>query len=205
MSQEIDNTKKHGGGPKTPEGKQRSSLNATRHGLLARAVVLPTEKAEAFHELLNDYIRDFAPQTRFEQDLVEELAATRWRLQRIWAMENTAIQIGMKRTEQAARAEFGDELAGNVVTTLAFIEMSGETRALQLLNRYESRLNKRFHQIQVELKAIAKTRNDEAKAASAEAKKSLPNELPQPRPIRPIDDKTPPSPIKIPPKQEDAA
>jgi hypothetical protein len=201
----MDNNKKHGGGPKTPEGKQRSSLNATRHGLLARAVVLPTEKPDAFHEMLNEYIREFAPRTRFENDLVEELAATRWRLQRIWAMENTAIQIGMKRIEQAARAEFGDGLAGNVLTTLAFIEMSGETRALQLLNRYESRLNKRFHQIQVELKAIASARKAEQKVAAAEAKKSLPNELPQSRPIGPIDQKVSPSPVKLPPKQEDAA
>lgn len=204
MSQEINNSKKHGGGPKTPEGKRRSSLNAVRHGFTAETIVLPNEDKEAFEELLADYIYDFAPETRFELDLVHELVATRWRLQRIWGLENTVLQIGMKRTSEAAKAEFND-VKPDVRTALAFIEMSGESKAIQLMNRYEARLTRRFHQIQMELKALAAARKAEEKAARAESKKSLPNELPEPRPIRPIDSKTPPAPVKTPPKQEDAA
>src|SRR5689334_19210536 len=41
MSEQIDNSKKHPGGPKTPEGKRRSSLNSMRHGLTAQTIVLP--------------------------------------------------------------------------------------------------------------------------------------------------------------------
>jgi len=155
MSKEIDDSKKHGGGPKTPEGKRRSSLNAMRHGFTGYTFVLPTEDPAEFDELLEDYIHDFSPATRFELDLVHELAATRWRLQRLWGMESTLLQIGMHRSEQAARAEFPTSLADNLVTALAFIEMSGVTRSLQLLARYESRLARRFHQIQMELRAFA--------------------------------------------------
>src|SRR5690242_10612934 len=106
MSAENNNSKTHGGGPKTPEGKRRSSFNATRHGLMATTVVLPNENAAEFDALLEDYVHDWSPQTRFEMDLVQELAATRWRLQRLWGTESTILMIGMKRSEQAVRAEF---------------------------------------------------------------------------------------------------
>jgi hypothetical protein len=38
-------------GPQTPEGKAVIRLNALRHGLLARDVVLPVEDADAFQNL----------------------------------------------------------------------------------------------------------------------------------------------------------
>jgi hypothetical protein len=217
MSKEFDGSKKHGGGPKTLEGKRRSSLNATRHGFTAETILLPSEDPEAFQELLDDYVHDFAPQTRFELDLVHELVATRWRLQRIWGMESTIFQIGMKRSAEAVRAEFDGELPHNVHTALAFIEMSGDSRALQLLNRYETRLSRRFHQIQCELKAFANARkaeqNEEPSPVQPVAPQKVRNELagnrtrsgPAPRPIRPVDGKTPPAPFKAPPDKEDAA
>src|SRR5690348_12926809 len=37
-------------GPRTPEGKQRSSLNGTRHGILAQVIVLPKEDMDAYNE-----------------------------------------------------------------------------------------------------------------------------------------------------------
>ena len=41
-------------GPKTPEGKSAVSMNALRHGLRARTVVLPGEDPTEFHQLCND-------------------------------------------------------------------------------------------------------------------------------------------------------
>ncbi|MGB7723408.1 MAG: hypothetical protein WBL65_26150, partial [Bryobacteraceae bacterium] len=48
-------------GPITPEGKERSSTNALRHGLLAKCVVLENESSECFDELVTQHQERFAP------------------------------------------------------------------------------------------------------------------------------------------------
>jgi len=59
-------------GPKTPEGKARSSRNATRHGLLAKCVLLPHESRENFEVLLNQYMERFGPLDAVEEGLRSE-------------------------------------------------------------------------------------------------------------------------------------
>jgi hypothetical protein len=63
-------------GPKTREGKAAVRLNALRHRLRARTVVLPSENADDFHQLCADLETEFHPQTRAEQILVEEMAVS---------------------------------------------------------------------------------------------------------------------------------
>src|SRR5450755_3552825 len=77
-------------GPVTPEGKQRSSQNAVKHGLTARTVVLCTENHALFEELEQDYIDSLQPCTILELHLVQHIAVAEWRMRRAWAVE-TAI------------------------------------------------------------------------------------------------------------------
>jgi hypothetical protein len=76
-------------GPKTPEGKQRSSLNAMRHGLCAAIIVLPGENPQGFHDLMEQYVKRFCPD---EYTFIEEMAATYWRQRRGWCIETTLLK-----------------------------------------------------------------------------------------------------------------
>jgi hypothetical protein len=77
-------------GPITPQGKQRSSQNAVKHGLSARTIVLCSENHALFEQLEQDYIDSLQPTTILELHLVQRIAVAEWRLRRAWAV-STAI------------------------------------------------------------------------------------------------------------------
>jgi len=79
-------------GPKTPEGKAVTKLNALRHGLRARTVVLPAEKSEDFHQLCNDLEAEWQPQSRTEQFYVEQMAVSQWKLTRVEVAEKSLLE-----------------------------------------------------------------------------------------------------------------
>ena len=67
-------------GTKSPEGVKKSSMNALRHGLTAKSLVLATESQEQFDELLKNYVEFYDPNNTIELDLVHDMVAARWRL-----------------------------------------------------------------------------------------------------------------------------
>jgi hypothetical protein len=69
-------------GPKTPEGKAVVRLNALRHGVLARDVVLPEEDLDAFEDLLNRVRAELSPVGPIEELLADRVVNTMWRLGR---------------------------------------------------------------------------------------------------------------------------
>ncbi|MEK7406133.1 MAG: hypothetical protein AAB225_13585, partial [Acidobacteriota bacterium] len=78
-------------GPKTPEGKAVVSVNAQKHGLVSRAIVLPEENRQEFQELLEGFRSQFQPQNPAEEFLVRQMAAADWRLRRITRIETGLI------------------------------------------------------------------------------------------------------------------
>src|SRR5437763_16414793 len=74
-------------GPVTGEGKQRSSRNALRHGMLAAIVVMEDESAETFEDLLARHVERLQPADDVELGLVEEMVTAQWRMRRGWAIE----------------------------------------------------------------------------------------------------------------------
>jgi hypothetical protein len=86
----IDSSRRNGAlsrGPKTPAGKRRSSINSTRHGLLAKCVVLEGESEENLQLLLGKYIDKFTPHDDVELGMVEDMVACYWRLRRAMSIE----------------------------------------------------------------------------------------------------------------------
>jgi hypothetical protein len=81
---------RHSTGPKTLEGKAVIRLNALKHGLLAREVVLPGEDADAFEDLWNRVRADLSPMGPIEELLVDRIVNAMWRLGRL-ARAETAL------------------------------------------------------------------------------------------------------------------
>ena len=77
----IENAKKSSG-PKTPEGKERSSQNALKHGFRAQAVTLPHEDPMEYHQRLLEYFAGFEPTDMMESKLLETFVAAQWRMER---------------------------------------------------------------------------------------------------------------------------
>jgi hypothetical protein len=74
-------------GPRTEPGKQRSSLNALRHGLTAQTAVLPNEDPATYQRHIQQFLDEYSPATTTETQLVHEIANTAWRLNRIPFLE----------------------------------------------------------------------------------------------------------------------
>ena len=75
-------------GPATPEGKARSALNGTRHGLRgATFALLPDEDPAEWAAHLDGYLARFRPADAAETRCVERLAACDWREGRLLRLE----------------------------------------------------------------------------------------------------------------------
>jgi hypothetical protein len=82
----------HSTGPKTDEGKQISSLNALRHGLTAQVALLPNEDRLAYQRHLKSFQDHLQPQGPVEANLVQSLADTAWRLNRVVRLETKLLR-----------------------------------------------------------------------------------------------------------------
>jgi hypothetical protein len=80
------------GGPSTPEGKERSSTNATTHGLFAKNLIMKGEDPRDFEQLLDELNDEFVPKTHVESSHVRDLAENEWRRRRIPGLEAIAMQ-----------------------------------------------------------------------------------------------------------------
>ena len=118
-------------GPTSAAGKQRSSLNAVTHGILAKHLVLDSESADGFLNMLNTHLTRIQPADDLEASLVEDLVAALWRVQRTRAVETRMIN-------DAADAGPEDDPLGRLAAAIATLNESG---ALPQIHRYESRLH----------------------------------------------------------------
>ncbi len=122
-------------GPATEQGKQRAALNATRHGLLSKTIVLKHEDPKEFQALVTQYVEKFRPNGDIEHQAIEEMAICQWKLRRLRLMEKyyldlAAAQIKSKNPD-ARIAEGFDEIANS--------------HALDKIERYETKLQRMYH------------------------------------------------------------
>ena len=129
----------HSTGPRTREGKLRSSLNALTHGLTGRTVLLPSEDPAAFERHKQEFFDEYQPEGATEKQLVQELIDTSWRINRVPALE----------AEVLARA-------ANPPTPEAAIafDIVDAHLAIDKLGLYSHRLSRQFHKTLEQLRDI---------------------------------------------------
>ncbi len=94
-------------GPRTEEGKERSSRNAVKHGLTAMKAenaVDPEMKAQ-YESMRRRYLNEFKPEGAIENTLMDLVILAAWQLYKIRALEMfSEIDLGeMGRTRQSLR------------------------------------------------------------------------------------------------------
>ena len=70
-------------GPRTPQGKQKSSRNALKHGLTCKSsALLDSECPNAYYDFCREVEEDLSPKTATQSIVVERIAQLMWRLRR---------------------------------------------------------------------------------------------------------------------------
>ena len=102
-------------GPRTDAGKAASSQNALKFGFTAKTILLPGEDEAAYRKMCEGMFERFAPAAAPEQELVQLLCDTQWRLQRCGRIEAAILS--------AEAPDF---------------------KALDIMSRHEARLKKQY-------------------------------------------------------------
>src|SRR6266404_3432374 len=155
----------HSTGPKTEAGKQRSSLNALRHGLTGHTIILPKEDLDAYHEFTDKFFADFKPKDFLEKQLVQSLADTSWRLNRVAALESNLLALGFDEHSNSITTEHPEAHAA-LVTIEALRE---QTHALAVFGLHTARLTRHFEKTLKQLNDTQEKRRATEASRLAEA------------------------------------
>ncbi len=151
------NNAKKSTGPKTEEGKTRSALNATRHGILSQVIHLPEEEMNSYHEFTEAYVASLNAVGMVETQLANSCADLQFRLHRLAAAEHNLFAIG--HDEQGNLWNPGQAESHTALTMAETLRQAANP--LALLTLYESRLNRRFLQTLKQLRAIQSDRKQQ--------------------------------------------
>ena len=153
-------------GPRTPEGKSRSSANAIKHGLTASFRVFTNESQEDFDSLLADLTRTFAPTNPYEHILIVEIAQSHWRMARARRLESSTVD------SMAAGHGSSDPDA-----TLAALLDNKQAGSFLVFQRYMAAAERSGYRALRQLQALRKQAAEEAREA---AQRNKPKSAPTP-------------------------
>src|SRR5258708_2413729 len=108
-------------GPRTEAGKQRSSLNALRHGLTGHTVVLPSDDLAAYQRHCKGFHDQYQPKNPTEVQLTQTVADLSWRLNRATAIETNMLALGITEKSNSVDTE-NDQVHTSLAMAKAFRE-----------------------------------------------------------------------------------
>jgi hypothetical protein len=134
-------------GPKTPEGKRRSSRNSLRHGLLAKSLLTDLEDFNSFADLHARITAAFQPEDDVARMFVENMVAARWRSHRLYNIESAGLQKETHAQIDAGHIDLEKDpsLTPRDCLAQAFNALATHsTPAVLHIDRYESRYDRQF-------------------------------------------------------------
>ena len=140
-------------GPKTPEGLAISSMNAVRHGITAKTLVLRNEDPDQFVEILDAYCDYLVPANQIEVDLISDMVAARWRLRRVWRYETAILDIEMDSQAPDFEKRFekyDEDMRGGA----AFSAVVDKSKGLSMALRYDIHLSRTYRRSLEEIRRL---------------------------------------------------
>jgi hypothetical protein len=123
-------------GPRTPPGKAAARLNALKHGFFSRDVVNPvldgSARADEFNSLLDALLEEFQPQSARERILVDEVAASCWRIRRLLRYECRESWLDEDAYRRRADTETPSD---TLLATMGYDHYGTRQRTLEKLKR----------------------------------------------------------------------
>ncbi|HTA66985.1 MAG TPA: hypothetical protein VK776_01860 [Bryobacteraceae bacterium] len=179
----------HSTGPRSEAGKQRSSLNALRHGLTGQVIVLPTEDLAAYQRHSQSFMDEYQPKGANETQLVQSLLDTAWQVNRAATIALNLLTLGLTELEDRICASHPEAEAG-LVLALAYRE---QDRAYINIGIQRQRLSRQYErtlglirEVQAERRATEQLQLDNAaKILKMHKDQNLPT---QPATYNPADD-----------------
>jgi len=140
-------------------------MNALRHGLTARVVVLPSEDMAAYHAFSKEIIDCLDPQTPVERQFAQTVADNQWRINRIRSIEDG--MLGMGHFEAAGDFPTDNtEIHSAMTAARAFRDGS---KAFVNLSIYEQRLHRSMKEALRQLKELQTERRERRKTEMDDA------------------------------------
>jgi hypothetical protein len=131
-------------------------MNALRHGLTARVVVLPSEDMDAYQAFSKEVVDSLDPQTPVERQFAQTIADNQWRINRIRSIEDG--MLGMGHFESAGDFDADNpEIHSAMTAARAFRE---DSKAFVNLSIYEQRLHRSMKDALRQLKELQTERRE---------------------------------------------
>jgi hypothetical protein len=145
-------------GPTSATGKERSSLNATRHGFTGQTLVVSTEEKEAYEFHCLSYQEKYAPATHEETSLVQQCADLDWSIHQIFVQQSNMLTLINTITVQLMK-EGGHDAVPAAIAPLQ--------KSLGTFSIYETRKRRAAQQVLTRLTALQDARREAVAKAAA--------------------------------------
>ena len=148
----IHNAQAHAAGKSTPitlyraestapeQGRNRCALNAFQHGLSGHHMILQAHELEAWQRLSSALHREYGPATESERQLVHKIIDCHTRLNRLAAIENNILNVGVAAATHPD-SKNDDKTEAMVAQARCWTK---EANTFEKLGRYESRISRQL-------------------------------------------------------------